>query len=132
MIFFSLRFLMFVGCPIGCNTCSAYNGCSTCKPRYYFLLHRSGIKQVGLCTHACPVGFYPNSADGYYRCSSKFLVPYNAPPPPRMHEGAACVFPFSRERGYFLALVSERFPEKARKRGCFVIANDNQYPRLWR
>nr|XP_054771866.1 R-spondin-2-like [Lytechinus pictus] len=27
------------------------------------------MKQVGLCTHACPVGFYPNSAGEYHRCS---------------------------------------------------------------
>ena len=48
-----------------------------------------------------------------------------------MHEGAAYVFPFSRERGggYFLAVVLGRFPEETRKRGVFVIANGNQYPR---
>eukprot|EP00057_Strongylocentrotus_purpuratus_P034709 XP_796266.3 PREDICTED: R-spondin-2 isoform X1 [Strongylocentrotus purpuratus] len=57
------------GCPLGCSTCSVYNGCITCKPRYLFLLHRSGMKQVGICTHACPVGFYPNSAGDYHRCS---------------------------------------------------------------
>ena len=44
-----------------------------------------------------------------------------APPPPtRMHKGA---------RGYFLAVVSGRFPRKPGKRGVFVIAYGNQYPR---
>ena len=34
-----------------------------------------------------------------------------SPPPPHSNaSGAASVFPFSRERGYFLALVSGRFP----------------------
>ncbi|XP_071494973.1 R-spondin-2-like [Diadema antillarum] len=57
------------GCPLGCSSCSTFNGCLTCKPRFHFLLHRSGMKQIGLCTHTCPVDFYANSAGGYSRCS---------------------------------------------------------------
>ena len=50
-----------------------------------------------------------------------------SPHPTRMNKGAACVLPFSRERGYFGPFVSGRFsreklfqkkfPEKLRKRG---------------
>lgn len=45
-------------CPRGCKTCSKYNGCITCRPHLFFLLHRSDMKQIGICTHACPNGFY--------------------------------------------------------------------------
>ena len=55
----------------------------------------------------------------------------STPPPPlnRMHEGAACVFPLSRERGYFWPQSRVDFPRKPGRGGVFVITNDNQYPR---
>ena len=43
------------------------------------------------------------------------------PPPTRIHEGAACVFPFSRERGVFLAVISGRFPRENPEKGCVFL-----------
>lgn len=63
------RHLPTKSCPQGCATCSTYNGCFACKPHFYFLLYRSGMKQIGVCTHACPTGYYQNRANDYYRCS---------------------------------------------------------------
>ena len=41
------------------------------------------------------------------------------PPPPLECTGAACVFQFSRERGYFGPIVSGRLSRQKQKRGCF-------------
>ncbi|XP_054839217.1 R-spondin-3 [Eublepharis macularius] len=45
-------------CPGGCATCSEYNGCVTCKPRFFFFLERIGIRQTGVCLTSCPSGYY--------------------------------------------------------------------------
>ncbi|XP_019750648.1 R-spondin-3 [Hippocampus comes] len=42
----------------GCLTCSDYNGCLSCKPRFFMHLERSGMKQIGVCMTSCPSGFY--------------------------------------------------------------------------
>ena len=43
-----------------------------------------------------------------------------SPPPTQMYKGAVCAFPFSRERGYFLAVcLGKIFPEKTGKSGVF-------------
>ena len=56
---------------------------------------------------------------------------WGGPPPPNSSVwGGAYAIPFSRGKGYFLAGVSGRFPEKVRKKGVFFkITNGNQYPR---
>ena len=78
------------------------------------------------------------------------IGPYEQPPPPtRIHEGAACVFPFSRERGVFfgssLGKIIRESPEKGiffgwylpivnntRDRGVQVMGNEHRYPLvLW-
>ena len=72
---------------------------------------------VGLC----PLygAFMSNYVAQNYCFSEDEEHPESAPPPStRMQEGAACVFPFSWERGYILAFVSGRFSKKSRKRGC--------------
>ncbi|XP_008120556.1 R-spondin-3 [Anolis carolinensis] len=43
-------------CPVGCATCSEYNGCMTCNPRLFFHLERRDIKQIGVCVSSCPPG----------------------------------------------------------------------------
>ncbi|XP_048882114.1 R-spondin-3 [Brienomyrus brachyistius] len=45
-------------CHGGCLTCSASNGCLSCKPRFFFFLERSGMRQVGVCVSSCPSGYY--------------------------------------------------------------------------
>ncbi|XP_077991436.1 R-spondin-2-like [Glandiceps talaboti] len=61
-------------CPRGCKTCSTFNGCITCRPRLFLLLHRSDMKQIGICTHACPIGYYGQRAldqpSRCYKCRS--------------------------------------------------------------
>ncbi|KAM9724442.1 R-spondin-3 [Menidia menidia] len=42
----------------GCLTCSDYNGCLSCKPRFFMHLERIGMRQIGVCMTSCPPGFY--------------------------------------------------------------------------
>ncbi|XP_072250799.1 R-spondin-3 [Leuresthes tenuis] len=42
----------------GCLTCSDYNGCLSCKPRFFMHLERIGMRQIGVCMTSCPSGFY--------------------------------------------------------------------------
>lgn len=45
-------------CPTGCATCSALNGCLSCKPRLFFHLEQDGMRQRGTCLPSCPRGHY--------------------------------------------------------------------------
>ncbi|XP_022621143.1 R-spondin-3-like [Seriola dumerili] len=45
-------------CPAGCASCSALNGCLSCKPRLFFHLELDGIRQKGTCLSSCPQGHY--------------------------------------------------------------------------
>ncbi|GCB71370.1 R-spondin-3 isoform X1 [Scyliorhinus torazame] len=45
-------------CPKGCDRCSEYNGCLSCKPRLFFFLERNGMRQTGVCLSSCPSGYY--------------------------------------------------------------------------
>ncbi|KAL6095672.1 rspo3 [Pungitius sinensis] len=45
-------------CPAGCATCSASNGCLSCKPRLFFHLELDGMRQRGTCVSSCPRGHY--------------------------------------------------------------------------
>ncbi|XP_061920288.1 R-spondin-3 [Entelurus aequoreus] len=47
------------GCQqVGCLTCSDYNGCLSCKSRFFIHLIRNGMKQIGVCLTSCPTGFF--------------------------------------------------------------------------
>ncbi|XP_071760248.2 R-spondin-3-like [Centroberyx gerrardi] len=45
-------------CQAGCATCSALNGCLSCKPRLFFHLELDGMRQRGVCLSSCPRGHY--------------------------------------------------------------------------
>uniref|UniRef100_A0A3B4A871 R-spondin Fu-CRD domain-containing protein n=1 Tax=Periophthalmus magnuspinnatus TaxID=409849 RepID=A0A3B4A871_9GOBI len=45
-------------CPTGCVTCSALNGCLSCKSRLFFHLEVDGMRQRGVCLSSCPRGHY--------------------------------------------------------------------------
>ncbi|XP_066478831.1 LOW QUALITY PROTEIN: R-spondin-3-like [Tiliqua scincoides] len=45
-------------CQGGCATCSEYNGCLTCKPRYFMFLERNGMREIGMCLSSCPPGYF--------------------------------------------------------------------------
>ncbi|XP_010774000.1 R-spondin-3-like [Notothenia coriiceps] len=45
-------------CPAGCVSCSALNGCLSCKPRLFFHLELDGMRQRGSCLSSCPQGHY--------------------------------------------------------------------------
>lgn len=45
-------------CSTGCVTCSALNGCLSCKPRLFFHLELDGMRQRGICLSSCPRGHY--------------------------------------------------------------------------
>uniref|UniRef100_A0A8C6VQS1 R-spondin 3 n=1 Tax=Naja naja TaxID=35670 RepID=A0A8C6VQS1_NAJNA len=49
---------MSQACQGGCATCSEYNGCMSCKPRLFFFLKRSHMKQTGMCFSSCPPGYF--------------------------------------------------------------------------
>ncbi|KPP73364.1 R-spondin-3-like, partial [Scleropages formosus] len=59
-------------CYGGCLTCSDSNGCLSCKPRYFFLLDRLGMRQVGMCLLSCPSGYYHIRSRDINKCSSKY------------------------------------------------------------
>ncbi|XP_016396477.1 R-spondin-3 [Sinocyclocheilus rhinocerous] len=46
------------GCQGGCQTCSVYNGCLTCKPKLFIHFIHDGMRQIGVCLASCPNGFY--------------------------------------------------------------------------
>ncbi|XP_069463604.1 R-spondin-3 [Ambystoma mexicanum] len=56
-------------CPAGCATCSDSNGCTSCKPRLFFYLQRSGMRQIGQCLPTCPDGFYGTRSPQMNNCT---------------------------------------------------------------
>ena len=55
----------------GCLTCSDYNGCLSCKPRFFMHLERNGMKQIGVCMTSCPPGFYGTRSPDRNTCTSE-------------------------------------------------------------
>lgn len=55
----------------GCLTCSDYNGCLSCKPRFFMHLERIGMKQIGVCMTSCPPGFYGTRSPERNTCTSE-------------------------------------------------------------
>ncbi|XP_071964617.1 R-spondin-2-like [Antedon mediterranea] len=55
-------------CPKGCESCSSFNGCLMCKPRYYLLLTRIGMMQKGTCIRTCPSGHYNSHTKTIDKC----------------------------------------------------------------
>ncbi|XP_056142938.1 LOW QUALITY PROTEIN: R-spondin-3 [Lampris incognitus] len=53
----------------GCLTCSDYNGCLSCKPRFFMHLERIGMKQIGVCMTSCPPGFYGTRSPDRNTCT---------------------------------------------------------------
>ncbi|XP_042278610.1 R-spondin-3 [Thunnus albacares] len=53
----------------GCETCSDYNGCLSCKSRLFMHLQRIGMKQIGVCLPSCPPGFYGTRAPDRNTCT---------------------------------------------------------------
>ncbi|KAJ3597237.1 hypothetical protein NHX12_000765 [Muraenolepis orangiensis] len=53
----------------GCLTCSDYNGCLSCKPRFFMHLERLGMKQIGVCMTSCPPGFYGTRSPDRNTCT---------------------------------------------------------------
>ncbi|XP_050401199.1 R-spondin-2 isoform X1 [Patella vulgata] len=56
-------------CPRGCASCSPVNGCVTCESRYFMFLYRQNIRQIGICTPSCPVGYYGVRYQYYNKCN---------------------------------------------------------------
>uniref|UniRef100_A0A4W3III2 R-spondin 3 n=1 Tax=Callorhinchus milii TaxID=7868 RepID=A0A4W3III2_CALMI len=64
------------GCPNGCDRCSEYNGCLSCKPRLFFFLERNGMRQTGVCLSSCPSGYYGIRTREMNKCTTT-IVQYN-------------------------------------------------------
>lgn len=58
-------------CPAGCASCSAVNGCLSCKPRLFFHLEQDGMRQKGACLSSCPRGYYGKRSPRTNTCNSK-------------------------------------------------------------
>ncbi|XP_026197239.1 R-spondin-3-like isoform X2 [Anabas testudineus] len=56
-------------CATGCETCSALNGCLSCKPRLFFHLELDGMKQRGTCLSSCPRGHYGTRSPRINTCT---------------------------------------------------------------
>ncbi|XP_076441171.1 R-spondin-2-like [Babylonia areolata] len=56
-------------CPRGCTSCSPVNGCVTCESRYFMFLYRQDMRQIGLCTPSCPLGYYGVRHQFYSTCN---------------------------------------------------------------
>ncbi|PVD23296.1 hypothetical protein C0Q70_16562 [Pomacea canaliculata] len=56
-------------CPRGCTSCSPVNGCVTCESRYFMFLYRQNMRQVGICTPSCPLGYYGVRHQYYSTCN---------------------------------------------------------------
>uniref|UniRef100_A0A3Q4BJC1 R-spondin Fu-CRD domain-containing protein n=1 Tax=Mola mola TaxID=94237 RepID=A0A3Q4BJC1_MOLML len=74
-IFFTFRLFSWSGppvsrlCPAGCTSCSAMNGCLSCKPRLFFHLERDAMWQRGTCLTSCPQGYYGTRSPHISTCS---------------------------------------------------------------
>ncbi|XP_066478830.1 R-spondin-3-like [Tiliqua scincoides] len=56
-------------CQGGCATCSEYNSCLTCKPRYFMFLERNGMREIGMCLSSCPLGYFGKRFPEPNRCA---------------------------------------------------------------
>nr|XP_020442849.1 R-spondin-3-like isoform X2 [Monopterus albus] len=56
-------------CPVGCASCSALNGCLSCKPRLFFHLELDGMRQRGACLSSCPWGHYGTRSPHINTCA---------------------------------------------------------------
>lgn len=63
-------------CPAGCVTCSALNGCLSCKPRLFFHLELDGMRQRGTCLSSCPRGHYGMRSPHISTCTSRYQWTY--------------------------------------------------------
>ncbi|KAM9552132.1 R-spondin-3-like [Salvelinus alpinus] len=56
-------------CHAGCLTCSALNGCLSCKPRLFFHLEHDGMRERGTCLLSCPRGHYGTRSPHVNTCT---------------------------------------------------------------
>lgn len=56
-------------CQAGCLTCSALNGCLSCKPRLFFHLEQDGMREKGVCLPSCPRGHYGTRSPHINTCT---------------------------------------------------------------
>uniref|UniRef100_A0A665V8T0 R-spondin 3 n=1 Tax=Echeneis naucrates TaxID=173247 RepID=A0A665V8T0_ECHNA len=55
-----------------CASCSALNGCLSCKPRLFFHLELDGMRQWGTCLSSCPRGHYGVRSPHFNTCTSRY------------------------------------------------------------
>uniref|UniRef100_T1JBV6 R-spondin Fu-CRD domain-containing protein n=1 Tax=Strigamia maritima TaxID=126957 RepID=T1JBV6_STRMM len=56
-------------CPRGCRICSPANGCVRCKSRFFLLLRRTHMRQIGVCVLSCPLHHYGTGNRGFNYCT---------------------------------------------------------------
>lgn len=55
----------------GCLKHDYNEGCIVCKPRMFLLIRGIGNRQMAVCHHTCPAGFYGVRSTHFNKCSSK-------------------------------------------------------------
>ena len=84
------------------------------------LLHSYPVPHQSTVMFGYDIFTYSISQFASVQVKSSTRTQFTPPPPTRMHEGAACAFPFSWERGCCLAVcLGKIFPRKPGKGGIF-------------
>ncbi|XP_067951893.1 R-spondin-3-like [Watersipora subatra] len=59
-------------CPLGCFTCSKWNGCLTCSKDFVWQLEKVFLRRIGVCRRDCPIGYFKQAflhAPEHVRCT---------------------------------------------------------------
>ncbi|KAG8123869.1 hypothetical protein E2320_019167, partial [Naja naja] len=90
---------MSQACQGGCATCSEYNGCMSCKPRLFFFLKRSHMKQTGMCFSSCPPGYFGQRSPERNECMMHCKINEWSQWSPCTKNGKACGFKREMKQG---------------------------------
>ncbi|XP_055468118.1 R-spondin-1-like [Psammomys obesus] len=52
----------------GCKLCSEVKGCLKCLPKWFILLERNDIRQVGVCLWSCLPGYFDAGSPDMNKC----------------------------------------------------------------
>lgn len=64
-------------CPLGCLSCSKWNGCVNCHRNFSFHLEKVFMRKIGVCLKKCPPGYVKwafHQTPSYNRCIGTILL----------------------------------------------------------
>lgn len=103
-------------CPLGCASCSTYNGCVTCYGTHFLLLRWYGIRQTGQCVRKCPTGFYGRRVRGHGKCFACELE--NCEACSNQTTCSSCIAPLFAANGRCVSKCPKSRPHPTEKRVC--------------